>query len=71
MIQTLLRPPSAGAIIKKIVEINPDLNTRQVIEIVNQAIQPRGADAGEFASAEVINEAKALELARQTLYRSS
>jgi hypothetical protein len=67
MPQTPHRSPSAGAIIKKIVEINPELTTREVIEIMNQSTRARGAEAGEFAGAEVIDEEKALKLARETL----
>jgi hypothetical protein len=52
---------SIGPLIKKINEINPDLNAREVIGIVNQARtkNPQGR--------EQINEPLALELARRTL----
>jgi hypothetical protein len=69
VVDTLHRAPSAGAVIKKVVEINPDLNTQEVIQILSQAVNTRGELAGEFAKAQIIDEAKALELARLSLKR--
>lgn len=51
-----LKTLSVGAVTKKIVEINPGLNVPEVLAIIGQAME-RGA----------LNEAKALEIARQTL----
>jgi hypothetical protein len=61
------KTPSVGAVTKKIVEINPRLTTHEIIKLIRQAIRPLGDAAGEFSSAEMIDEAKAIELARQTL----
>jgi hypothetical protein len=47
---------SVGAITKKIVEINPDLNVPQVLAIIGQAME-----AGS------LNETRAIELAQETL----
>jgi hypothetical protein len=58
--------PSVGSITKRILEINPDLNTMQVVGLVRQAIKPIGI-AGEFSSAEMIDEELALRLARATV----
>jgi hypothetical protein len=58
--------PSVGSITKRILEINPNLGTAAIIGLVRQAIKPIGV-AGEFSSAEMIDEELALELARATL----
>jgi hypothetical protein len=67
----LNRSPSVGAVVKKMLEINPDLGAQEITKIVKQAIHLQGGIANEFAEAEVIDEEKALELARQTLRRDS
>ena len=61
------RAPSVGSVTKKIMDINPNLTVSEVIGLVRQAIRPQGSVAGEFASAEVIDEKAALELARATI----
>jgi hypothetical protein len=61
------RAPSAGALIKKILEINPEMGTHEMIAIVRQCTRSRGGSASDFASAEVIDEEKALRLARESL----
>jgi hypothetical protein len=62
------RFPSAGSLIKKIVEINPDLSVQEVIRVVRQATRKQEAPAnGDFASVDVIDEEVALDLARRTL----
>jgi hypothetical protein len=63
------RAPSVGSITKRILAINPDLGTSEIIGLVRQAIKPIGV-AGEFSSAEMIDEELALQLARATLTRS-
>jgi hypothetical protein len=60
------RAPSVGSITKRILEINPALGTSEIIGLVRQAIKPIGI-AGEFSSAEMIDEELALKLARATL----
>ncbi|MDR3607098.1 MAG: hypothetical protein P4M08_06945 [Oligoflexia bacterium] len=61
--------PTNSAIIKKIVEVNPELSVFEVMQIVRQSVQALGPSAGEdFAHIEVIDEQMALSLARQTLY---
>lgn len=69
MEQLELRNPSVGQIIKKIMKINPELTAPELISIVKGSIQVQGKSAGEFASAEVINETKALSLAQETLLK--
>ena len=59
--------PSAGAVIKKIHEINPQMSTHEMIELMRQCSRPRGETANEFASAEIIDEEKALRLAHASL----
>lgn len=63
----LHRAPSVGAIIKKMMVINPELSAQEMIEFVRQSIETQGQDSGEFALAEMINEEKALELVRRTV----
>jgi hypothetical protein len=62
------RTPSVGSLIKKIMAINPDLSAPQMIDIIRQSTRPQGGTGNEFASAEVIDEAKALLLARQSTH---
>lgn len=63
----LHKAPSAGSIIKKIVTINPDLGTQDVIQIIKLSTELQSQAAGDFEGTEVINEAKALHLAQATL----
>ncbi len=64
----LYRAPSVGGLVKKIMEINPELGTAEVIAIIRKATQTRGG--GSFGDGlgtlEVVDEAVALELARAT-----
>jgi hypothetical protein len=64
MDQLTHRAPSVGAVIKKISEIYPQLTAQEMIGLIRQSIQSQGQVAGEFASAEVIDEAKVLRLAQ-------
>jgi hypothetical protein len=61
------RTPAAGAIIKKMHELNPELGTRQLIDIVRQSLKQNGGVHSDFAQIEVIDEEKALSLVRATL----
>lgn len=61
------RTPSAGSVIKKIVEINPRLGVREISMLIHQATTRRGSQNGEYADVEVIDEERALSLARETL----
>jgi hypothetical protein len=61
------RSPSAGSIIKKMHEMNPNLGTHAMIEIVRQSMRIYGGDNPDFAQLEVIDEEKALSLVRATL----
>jgi Zn-dependent protease with chaperone function len=63
----LHKAPSVGAIVNQILAINPDLLASDVMQIVRSATSRRGESAGDFASAEVIDIPRALELARSTL----
>jgi hypothetical protein len=65
----LHRAPSAGAVIKKILDIHPDMGTHEMIALMRQCSRRRGATANEFASAEIIDEEKALRLARESVAR--
>jgi len=59
-----LKSPSVGAVVKKIMAIRPDLTANAMIEIIRESLEAQGALAGDFATSELVNEAKALELAR-------
>lgn len=65
--QSLHRAPSVGSLVPKIMAINPDLTSPQVIALVRQCLRPRGPEAGEFASIEVLDEEMALRLAKESL----
>jgi hypothetical protein len=58
------RTPSAGSIIKKIHELNPELKVPEIIQIIRQSVEIQSVGKGEFAGIEIINEAKALALAK-------
>ncbi len=66
-IEQIQKHVSVGSITKKVVAINPVLTAQQVIQIIRGATRARGPLAGDFASAEHVDEAHALELARATL----
>ena len=59
--------PSVGSVVKKVIAINPELSVQDVIQIVRSCVEKHGERAGEFAASEVVNESRALELARLTL----
>lgn len=69
MDKLIYRTPSVGKIVKKVLAINPDLNVHQTIEIIRQSIQSQTQNnlAEEFLSVDIINETRALDLARATL----
>lgn len=56
--------PTVGSLIKKVMAINPELTAQEMIQIVKESLQTQGEVAGEFASAERVDEEKALRLAR-------
>lgn len=61
------KTPSAGSVIKRICEINPALSVQELSAIIHRATLVRGAEAAEYANVAVIDEALALQLARDTL----
>lgn len=63
----LHRAPSVGSITKKIMTINPNLSAKAIMDIVRRSIDPMGGLAGDFHSAEVIDEDRAIQLARESL----
>lgn len=64
------RAPSVGSIIKKLLAINPDLSTSELIDIIRQSTYMQGSIAGEFSSAETIDEARARAMAQASLVSS-
>jgi hypothetical protein len=71
MESVILRSPSVGSVVKKIIAINPELNTSDIIDLIRQSVQVQAQPelAGEFAQAEIVDEAKALRLAQETLHK--
>jgi hypothetical protein len=67
MSMDLHRAPTVGSVIKKIIEINPELTTSQLIAIVQSSIERQGGEKNEFAQTEKVNEELALRLARKSL----
>lgn len=64
----LLHPiPSAGSVIKRITEINPDLSPQEVMAIIQKSMRVQGASAGDFATAQIIDNAEAERLTKATL----
>lgn len=58
---------SVGGVIKKIAALNPDLGVREISNIIRQSIETQELRPGDFAPLDVIDEEKALALARATL----
>lgn len=67
MSASVQKSPSVGSIIKKIVEINPELGVMDVSKIIRQSIEVQSEPAGEFSGLEIVNEMKALGLARASV----
>ena len=67
----LHKSPSVGSLVPKIMEINPNLTSPEVIALVRQCIRKRGSEAGEFAEAETLDEELALRLAKESLKKGS
>ncbi len=59
---------TVGQVLKKIMEINPDLSAHEMIFLMKESIQVRGGGFQDgFLKQDTIDEEKALELARRTL----
>jgi hypothetical protein len=74
MSDLLHRTPSVGRVTKKLMAINPELDVQDIIHIIRQSILTQGQAhlaAGEFLTAEIIDEAKAEALAQATLHQQS
>ena len=67
MVSLLHRTPSVGSVIKKLLVINPELGTPELIAIIQRSTEKQGGAGNEFSTAEIINEDKALSFARATL----
>jgi hypothetical protein len=67
----MLRPPSVGSLVKKIMEINPALGTQEIIQIVRQATRTHGDMDSDSTPMEIVDEQTALQLAQATLRKSS
>lgn len=69
--ENLHKAPSVGSLVPKILAINPELTSQQVIELVRVCMTRRGSDAGDFADVEVLDEQKALRLAKESLIKEN
>ena len=58
-----IKAPAVGAVIKKMMALNPALSAMDMIEIIRESTILQGSLAGEFASVQTIDEEKALRLA--------
>ncbi|MFL5814026.1 MAG: hypothetical protein ACJ763_10655 [Bdellovibrionia bacterium] len=67
MSRLIHRAPSVGGLVKKIMEINPELGVREISQIIRQSTHAQGSEAGDYAALEIVDEAKAIELAQSTL----
>jgi len=70
MENVLFRAPSIGGVINKILAINENLSSPEIIQIVRQSMRTRSGEQSEFASVEVIDEQHALSLARASLKKA-
>ena len=65
MTELLLRASSVGRLTNQILEINPNLGTREIIEMIRQCTVRREGSIEEFGAVEVIDEQAVLTLAAQ------
>jgi hypothetical protein len=70
MSRLIHRAPSVGGLVKKIMEINPELGVQEITQIVRRATRAQGAEAGDYAALEIVDEQMALALAKATLQKS-
>ena len=64
----LISTPSVGGVIKKIMAINPQLSAQDMIQIIKMSVERKDLAPNDgFSKLEIVNEAKALKLARETL----
>ena len=63
----MTRHPSVSAVIKKIMEINPDLSSPDLIYIMKQSIKTKNEVTEGFTKQQYVDEEMAYELARATL----
>ena len=59
------KTPSVGSVVKKMLLINPELSSKDLIKIVRECMVIQKDASGEFSSVEVVDEDKALKLAKE------
>ena len=69
MEKLILRTPSVGSAIKKVMEVNPHLSAAEMIDLIRQSTRTQAQQGvtGEFSKAEIIDEQELLRLARECL----
>ena len=58
------RTPSVGGVVKKILKIYPELDINDLIAVVKSSIYVQDETKGEFERVEIIDEERALKLAK-------
>jgi hypothetical protein len=61
------RTPSVGAIVNRLLKVNPELGMQDLAFIIRSSMEVQGGMGSEFSQASFIDEEKALGLARRTL----
>lgn len=61
------RTPSVGALVNRLLKINPELGVQDLAFIIRSSMETQGGMGSEFSEASFINEKKALDLANLTL----
>lgn len=56
--------PTVGSVSKKILEINPELSAQEIVYVIKQSILSEFSIEEGFLKSEVIDEEKALQMAR-------
>ncbi len=71
MSQSIHPYPSVGSLVKKVLEINPDLGVREISSLIRQSILKPAQESVDFASGEIVDEKRVMELAKATLIRKN
>jgi hypothetical protein len=61
------RSPSVGGLVKKIMDINPELGIQEIVQLIRMATRSQGKMAGDYEAMEIVDEKQALALAQSTL----
>jgi hypothetical protein len=59
--------PSVGSLIKKVIEINPDMSVKEITALIRKATRTPTNTGSEMISGEFVDEKMVLELAKATV----